>query len=133
MIKFTQVVANVDGQNIYLQTDYPDNPDNGYYYGLWTPSGFGDFDMTVSVTQSGDKTTSYTNHFEVTNDIDSHFDDIIIHESEIESRLIGADCTIGSLKADNRTFIHGFQSAGEQVVLIESDYEQAIKNLWIDT
>ena len=65
--------------------------------------------------------------------IDSHFDDIIIHESEIESRLIGADCTIGSLKADNRTFIHGFQSAGEQVVLIESDYEEAIKNLWIDT
>ncbi len=79
VIKFTQVVANVDGQNIYLQTDYPDNPDNGYYYGLWTPSGFGDFDMTVSITQSGDKTTSYTNHFEVTNDIDSHLDVVTIN------------------------------------------------------
>ena len=61
--------------------------------------------------------------------IDSHFDDIIVHESEIESRLIGADCTIGSLKTDNRTVINGFQHTGEQVVLIDSGYEQAIEKL----
>jgi hypothetical protein len=34
VIKFTEVVANVDGVDIPLTTDYPDDPDNGYYYGL---------------------------------------------------------------------------------------------------
>ena len=74
VIKFTDVHASVNGEHIALQTDYPDDPDNGYYYGFWTPSGFGDFDMSVSVTQSGDKTTTFTNRFEVTNDIESHLD-----------------------------------------------------------
>ena len=74
VIKFTDITASVDGQNITLHTDYPDDPDNGYYYGFWTPSGFGGFDMTISVTQSGDKVTSYTNHFEVTNTIEEHLD-----------------------------------------------------------
>ena len=74
VIKFTRVTASVGGQEIALQTDYPEDPDNGYYYGFWTPSGFGDFDMTVSVTQSGDKTTSFNNRFEVTNQIDNHLD-----------------------------------------------------------
>ena len=33
------------------------------------------------------------------------------------------------LKADNRNIINGFQYVGEQVVLIDSDYEQTIKGL----
>lgn len=74
VVKFTAVKANVDGQEIALQTDHPDDPNNGYYYGFWTPSGFGEFDMTVSITQSGEKTTIFTNRFEVTNQIDSHLD-----------------------------------------------------------
>ena len=74
VIKFTNIAASVDGEDIVLHTDYPDNPDNGYYYAMWTPSGFGNFDMTVSVTQSGDKTTTFTNHFEVTNVIDNQLD-----------------------------------------------------------
>ena len=74
VVKFTDITASVDGQEIALQTDYPNDPDNGYYYGFWTPSGFGDFDLTVSVTQSGDKTTTFTNRFEVTNTIDNHLD-----------------------------------------------------------
>ncbi len=74
VIKFTEVKANVDGHDVLLKTDYPDDPDNGYYYGFWTPSGFGDFDLTVSVTQSGNKTTTFSNRFEVTNQIDSHLD-----------------------------------------------------------
>ena len=61
--------------------------------------------------------------------IEAHFSEIIAHESEIETRLFAADCTIDSLKADNRYFIEGFQHAGEQVVLIDSGYEQAIKEL----
>ena len=74
VIRFTNITASVDGQEIALQTDYPNDPENGYYYGFWTPSGFGDFDLTVSVTQSGDKTTTFSNRFEVTNDIENQFD-----------------------------------------------------------
>jgi len=74
VIKFTDITASINGEDIALHTDYPDDPDNGYYYGFWTPSGFGDFEMSVSVTQSGDKTTTFSNHFEVTNNIESHLD-----------------------------------------------------------
>ncbi len=79
VIKFTEVHASINGEYIALQTDYPDDPDNGYYYGFWTPSGFGDFEMSVSVTQSGDKTTTFSNRFEVTNDIENHLDVMTIH------------------------------------------------------
>ena len=74
VIKFTQITASVDGQEIALQTDYPSDPDNGYYYGFWTPNDFGHYDMTVSVTQSGNKTTTFTNSFDVTNEIENHLD-----------------------------------------------------------
>ena len=79
VIKFNKVTASVNGQEIALQTDYPDDPDNGYYYGFWTPEDFGDYTMTVSVTQSGNKTTTFTNHFEVTNDIESHLDVVTLN------------------------------------------------------
>ena len=62
--------------------------------------------------------------------IEDHFNDIIGHESEIEYRSVGSDCTVDSLKADNKSVIDGFQHAGEQIVLIDSDYEQAIEKLW---
>ena len=61
--------------------------------------------------------------------IENHFGEIIGHESEIEHRLINADCTMDSLKADNKSIINGFQHAGEQIVLIDFDYEQTIKDL----
>ena len=61
--------------------------------------------------------------------IDNHFGEIIGHESEIEARLVAADCTMEGLKADNKCIIDGFRRAGEQVVLIDSDYEQTIKEL----
>ena len=61
--------------------------------------------------------------------IENHFDEIIGHESEIEYRLVYSDCTLDSLKADNKSIIDGFQDVGEQIVLIDSDYEQAIEKL----
>ena len=61
--------------------------------------------------------------------IRSHFGEIIGHESEIESRLVDADCTVDDLKIDNKSVIDGFQDAGEQIVLIDSDYEQTIEKL----
>lgn len=61
--------------------------------------------------------------------IDARFDDIIRHESDIESRLVEADCTAEGLKQCNRWFIDAFSSAGEKVVLIEDDYDRALAGL----
>ena len=61
--------------------------------------------------------------------IENHFGEILGHESEIESRSVDADCTTDVLKADNKSMIDGFQDAGEQIVLIDSDYEQTIEKL----
>jgi len=61
--------------------------------------------------------------------IENHFEEIVGHESEIENRLVDEDCTLESLKADNKCIIDGFQRTGEQIVLIDSDYEQTIKAL----
>ena len=61
--------------------------------------------------------------------IEDHFNEIIGHESEIESRLFDADCTMDVLKADNKSIIDGFQDVGEQIVMIVSDYEQTIRKL----
>ena len=61
--------------------------------------------------------------------IKQHFDEIITNESAIEARLIPSDCTIADLKEDNERCINGYLSAGERVVLIDSDYEQEIQEL----
>ena len=61
--------------------------------------------------------------------IENHFGEIVEHESEIEARLVEADCTMDSLKADNKSVIDGFQHFGETIVLIDSDYEQTIQAL----
>ena len=61
--------------------------------------------------------------------IDAHFDEIIGHESEIETRLTSADCTPEELKADNRRYIDTFGRAGEHIVLIEDDYSSALGKL----
>lgn len=61
--------------------------------------------------------------------IKSQFDEIKTHESDIESRLIENDFSIDGLISENQRMITGFQDAGEQVVLIESNYEQRIKDI----
>ena len=65
--------------------------------------------------------------------IEAHFDEIIRHESVIESRKIKEDCTIGGLKQCNRWFIDAFTNAGERVTLIEDDFEKAISRLMDQT
>ena len=47
--------------------------------------------------------------------IERHFVEIIGHESEVENRLIKADCTADDLKHCNRWFIDSFSSVGEKV------------------
>ena len=73
-IKFEEVKCTVDGQELLLETEYPDNPANGYWYTTWTPSGTGTFTMTATITQTGGKTTSMSNTFEVTTD----YDDMVV-------------------------------------------------------
>ena len=58
--------------------------------------------------------------------IDSHFDEIRAHASDVETRLDDSGLTAAQLKRDNRAVIEGFRSHGEQVILIEKDYEAAI-------
>ena len=61
--------------------------------------------------------------------IDAHFDDIRDHGSDIENRLDDSDCTADWLKEDNRKIIEGFSKAGEQIILIDTDYESTISGL----
>lgn len=63
--------------------------------------------------------------------IDNHFSDIIEHESEIESRLIEAECTPKNLKESNRWFIDAFRSKGEKILLIEDDYSKSLSELTV--
>ena len=61
--------------------------------------------------------------------IDKHYDEIKGHASDIEARLDDSDCTIESLKTENRAVIEGFRQAGEQILLVEDDYLQTINGL----
>ena len=61
--------------------------------------------------------------------IENHFNEIIAHESDIESRWIKADCTSDELKKSNRRFIDTFGSAGEEITLIKNDYNRSFANL----
>lgn len=61
--------------------------------------------------------------------IDAHFDEIMEHASDIESRLDDSSCTKQSLKADNQVFIKGCQENGEQVTLIDNDFELSLKDI----
>lgn len=62
--------------------------------------------------------------------IDAHFDDIRDHGSDIENRLDDSDCTADWLKEDNGKIIEGFSNAGEQIILIDTDYESLISGLF---
>ena len=70
-IKFESVTCDVDGEEIKLMTAYPDDPTNGYWYASWKPADYGTYNMTATIVQSGGKTTSVSNTFEVTNTYDN--------------------------------------------------------------
>ena len=54
--------------------------------------------------------------------IDAHFDEILEHASDIESRLDDSSITKENLIADNRAYIHSCQQNGEQITLIDKDF-----------
>ena len=85
VLKFEEVKCTVDGQELLLKTDYPNNPENGYWYTTWTPSGEGTYNMTASITQTGGKVTSASNTFEVT----TNYNDITV--SALNGELIATN------------------------------------------
>ena len=70
---------------------------------------------------------SFTNDYIV-----AHHADILKYGMVIESRPDQLYCTAEYLKAENRAYAEGFQRAGEQITLIDSDYEQTINMLLED-
>ena len=61
--------------------------------------------------------------------IDKHISDIVGNSSAIESRKDDSNCTLTALKEDNRQCYEGFLKAGEQVTLIDENFEQVIESL----
>lgn len=60
--------------------------------------------------------------------IDAQYDEMRAHACDIEARLDDMP-TAEVLKEDNGRYVEGFRRAGERVVLIDDDYEQAIEEL----
>ncbi len=88
-IKFEEVKCTINGEDVILKTDYPDDPANGYWYTSWQPTAEGTYNMTASITQSGGKVTTKSNTFEVTTDYDdinvTAFDGDLIVTPQTES------------------------------------------------
>ncbi len=61
--------------------------------------------------------------------IDSHFEEIKAHASDIEKRMDDSWYTKDRLKLDNHRIAEGFGSAGERVHLITENYEAVIREL----
>ena len=61
--------------------------------------------------------------------IDSHFEEIKSHGSDIERRLNDSCCTAEQLKQDNHQIINGYKSNGEKITLITENYEDSIRDV----
>ena len=61
--------------------------------------------------------------------IDSHFEEIKSHGSDIETRLDDSNCSAEQLKQDNHQIIEGYQSNGEQITLITESFDDSIRGV----
>lgn len=61
--------------------------------------------------------------------IDSHFEEIKSHSSDIETRGDDSYCTVEQLKHDHHQMIEGYQAHGEPIVLITENYEESIRRV----
>ena len=61
--------------------------------------------------------------------IDSNFEKIISHASDIEARLDDSGCTREFVKAGNESFIKMFEKEGEEVTVVSGDYEVTIERV----
>ena len=67
-LHFEEVTCTINGEESTLNTIYPDDPENGYYYCYWTPSTYGEHNMTISVTTTGGNVTEKSSKFTITNE-----------------------------------------------------------------
>lgn len=58
--------------------------------------------------------------------IDAHFDEIRENACAIEARLDDSECTLVSLREDNRRYVDSFEQCGEKVMVVDANYEEAI-------
>ena len=63
--------------------------------------------------------------------IGTHFADIKEHASDVEARLDDSYCTVDQLKKDNHKVIEGYQKCGEEILLIDGDYEKTIGDILV--
>ena len=61
--------------------------------------------------------------------IDSCFEEIKSHASDIETRLDDSYCTAEQLKQDNHQVINGYSSNGERITMITGNYDDSIKGI----
>ena len=61
--------------------------------------------------------------------IDSHFEEIKSHGSDIETRLDDSYCTVEQMKLDNHQIIDGYQSNGEKITLITENFDDSIRGV----
>ena len=61
--------------------------------------------------------------------IDSHFEEIKTHGSDIETRLDDPYCTVEQLKQDNHQIIDGYQANGEKIILITENFDDSIRGV----
>ena len=61
--------------------------------------------------------------------IDTHFEEIKSHASDIERRINDSYCTVEQLKQDNHQIINGYNSYGEKITLITESYENSLRGI----
>lgn len=61
--------------------------------------------------------------------IGEHYNQIMEHASDIETRMDDSDCTSNQLKQDNHFYIEGCRNSGNSVTMIGDNYEESINGI----
>lgn len=64
------------------------------------------------------------------NFIKNHFDEILSHSNDIESRFVDEKISATDLIAENEKILQGFRSTKENVTLIDGDYEKTVAEIF---
>lgn len=81
-LHFEEVTCTINGESLDLRTDYPNDPENGYYYGYWTPSTYGEHNMTISVTTTGGNVTEKSSTFNITKEYEDL--DVVTFDGDLQ-------------------------------------------------
>ena len=112
VLKMEHVSCTIDDEDIELHTFYPDDPENGYYSATWTPTRYGSYDMTVTVTTTGGKVTTSTctfnvsNEYETMNVVTMHGDLVCTPSVTSAKGQYEIPCHVGAFNAINAVYDH---------------------------